>query len=161
MKYLLLFHSNSCCTNPPRCYVSRTLPLLFQHILDRHCGLRPCPFPDVNQSELDADHSPPSTGTVLLLALYALMARTGTHLCFHFYFHQLLLVSEIFDFGIFHPLCYTITWCNVYRQIQHNNVCPDYRDVIVKFNMTTCFVRPTTIFRSTRVSIYYMQRKNL
>ena len=28
MKYLLLFHCNSCCTKAPRCYVIRTLPVL-------------------------------------------------------------------------------------------------------------------------------------
>jgi hypothetical protein len=67
--------------------------------------------------------------------------------------------NHLFNFGIFHPLCYTITWCNIYLQTQHNNVCLDYRDVIVKFNMTTCFGRLATILRSTRVNIYYMQRK--
>ena len=59
-KYVILiaFYCNNGCTNAPRCYVTRTrtLPVLFQHILERHCGPRQCPFPDVNQSELDADH---------------------------------------------------------------------------------------------------------
>jgi hypothetical protein len=49
----------------------------------------------------------------------------------------------------------------MYTVTHNNNVCLDYRDVIVKFNMTTCFGRPTTIFRSTRVNIYYMQCKNI
>jgi hypothetical protein len=52
---LFAFYCNNGCTKAPRCYATRKRPVLFRLILDRNCGPRPCPFPDVNQSELDAD----------------------------------------------------------------------------------------------------------
>jgi hypothetical protein len=33
--HLLLFHCNNGCTNAPRCYVIRTLPVLFKLVMDR------------------------------------------------------------------------------------------------------------------------------
>ena len=71
-----------------RRHVKCTLPALFQLILDRHCGPRPRSFPYINQSEPDADHSPPSTGNVLLLALYALTTRQGQIYIFTFTFNN-------------------------------------------------------------------------
>jgi hypothetical protein len=35
---------------------------------------------------------------------------------------------------------------------------PDYRGVMYKFNVTTCFGRLATIIRSTRARVRYMQR---
>ena len=89
-KYVILFvfRCKNGCNNAPRCHVTSTLPALYQLILDRHCGPRPCSFPDVNQPEPDADHSPPSTGAVLLLALYALTVRQGQILISTFTFNN-------------------------------------------------------------------------